>query len=92
VTEPGRTRWTDERIADLALGVRDEIRDLRAEMRELRSEMREGFRDVLTEISDGRADIRALYGESALNRRWLVSVWTTSILGFVGLLVEVGLR
>jgi hypothetical protein len=37
--ETGRTRWTDERIDDLALVVREEIRDLR-------TEMREGFREV----------------------------------------------
>jgi hypothetical protein len=27
--EAGRTRWTDERRDDLALGVRDDIRELR---------------------------------------------------------------
>jgi hypothetical protein len=78
VTEPGRTRWSDERIDDLGLGLRDELRDLRAGMRE-------GFRDV-------RADIRELRGETGLNRRSLVNLWATTMLGFVGLLVEVSLR
>jgi hypothetical protein len=73
-----RTRWTDERLDDLALGVRDELRELRAEMRE-------GFREV-------RADIREVRGEAAINRRWLVNLWATTMLGFVSLLVEISLR
>ncbi len=47
--EAGRTRWTDDRIDDLVLALREEMRDMRLEMRE-------GFRDV-------RADIRDLRGE-----------------------------
>lgn len=85
MTEPGRTRWTDERIDDLALGVREEIRELRAEMRE-------GFRELRAEMRDMRADIRQLNGEVVVSRRWLVNMWATSVLGFVALLLEVGLR
>lgn len=76
--EAGRTRWTDDRIDDLALSVRDEIRDLRAEIRE-------GFREI-------RADLRESRGEAGSNRRVLLSMWLTMLLGFAGLIVETGLR
>ena len=69
--ETGRTRWTDERIDDLALVVREEIRDLR-------TEMREGFREVR--------------GDVGMNRRLLMSMWLTTLLGFAALVVEAGLR
>jgi hypothetical protein len=111
--EAGRTRWTDDRMDDLAV-----------EIRGLRAEMRDGFRDLRSEIGDVRgeigdvrgelghvrgelghvrgelgdlrtdlhADVRSLYGEIGLNRRWLGSMWATMLLGFVGLLVEIALR
>jgi hypothetical protein len=89
VAEVGRTRWSDERIDDLALSVRDEIRELRrelrSEMRELRAEMHQGFRDLRVEVGDVR-------GEGALHRRLLLNLWATTVLGFVGLLVEISLR
>jgi hypothetical protein len=83
--EAGRTRWTDERIDDLAISCREE-------MREFRAEMRDGFRQLREEMREMRADVRALYGETGLNRRWVVNLWATMILGFVGLLVETSLR
>lgn len=76
--EAGRTRWSDERIDDLALSLRDELRELRAEMRE-------GFRDM-------RADLREVHTEGGLNRRWLVNLWLTTVLGFVAVLVQISVR
>ena len=52
--------------------------DLAFEIRSLRDEMREGFRE--------------LRSESGLNRRHLLSMWLTMMLGFAGLIVEAGLR
>jgi hypothetical protein len=46
VNEPGRTRWTDDRIDDLA-----------REGRELRLEMREGFRQVREELRELRMEL-----------------------------------
>ena len=82
MAETGRTRWSDERIDDLALTLREEFRELRAEMRE-------GFRDVRAEMREG---VRELRGEAALNRRLLLSLWATTTLGLAGLIVETGLR
>jgi hypothetical protein len=42
MTEPGRTRWTDDRMDDLA----GEVRELRAEVRDGFRELREGMRDM----------------------------------------------
>jgi hypothetical protein len=96
VTETGRTRWTDDRMDDLALGLREEIRELRAEMREGFRDLREEVRGVRGEIgglrAETHADVRSLYGEIGLNRRLLVSLWVTSVLGFAGLIVETNLR
>ena len=36
MTEPSRTRWTDDRIDDLAAEFREGFRELREEMREIR--------------------------------------------------------
>jgi hypothetical protein len=89
VTETGRTRWTDDRIDDLALGLRNE-------MREVRAEMREGFRELRAEMlamrTELHGDIRQLYGEVAINRRRMMSMWVTTLLGFAGLIVEASLR
>ena len=98
--EAGRTRWTDERLDDLALGVRDDIRELRLEMREFRSEMRDELRDefrgVRSEMRDGfrgvRGEIAEVRGEAGMNRRLLISLWATTLLGFAGLIVVTGLR
>ena len=83
--EAGRTRWTDERLDDLALGVREDVRELRLEMREFRSEMRDEFRGVRGEIAEVR-------GEAGMNGRLLIGLWATTLLGFAGLIVETGLR
>jgi hypothetical protein len=87
--EVGRTRWSDERIDDFALVVRDELR-------ELRTEMREGFSETRAEIAALRADtnasFRTVYTQLGIERRWLVGMWVTTVLGFVALLVQLSLR
>jgi len=94
--ETGRSRWTDERIDDLALVVREEIRDLRMEIRE-------GFREVHGDLRALRSETQAEFlavrgeigevrGEAGMNRRLLMSMWLTTLLGFAALIVEAGLR
>jgi len=41
MTEPGRTRWTDDRIDDLAGEVRQLRMEMRTEFAEVRQELRE---------------------------------------------------
>ena len=86
-----RTRWTDERLDDLArrveghdswgpavTGLETRVGQIAAELTSFRTEM--------------RADLRELRTEAALARRWLVGLWATATLGVVGLLVEIALR
>ena len=94
--EAGRTRWTDERIDDLLLSLREEMRDIRLEMREGFREVRADIRDLRGEIGGVRADadasFRTVSAQLGLERRWLVGMWLTTALGFVALLVEIHVR
>ena len=94
--EAGRTRWTDERIDDLLLSLREEMRDMRLEMREGFREVRADIRDLRGEVGGVRADadasFRTVYAQLGLERRWLVGMWLTTALGFVALLVELHVR
>ncbi len=58
---------------------------VRGEIAELRSDTNAGFRDT-------SAGFRTVHAEIGLNRRWLAGMWVTTVLGFVGLLVELHLR
>ena len=90
--ESGRTRWTDDRIDDLGVALRADSRGLREELRELRTEMRTGFCEVRSEIRDVRAGVRQRYGESAINRRWFLTIWVTTVLGSASVIVQTSLR
>lgn len=47
--------------------------------------MREGFREL-------REEVRGARTEAGLNRRWLMNLWVTTMLGFVAVLIQVSLR
>jgi len=96
VTEPGRTRWTDDRLDDLALeirGLRSEMRDgfqaLRAEMSGLRAEVHDDLGALRAET---HADSRSLWSEIAASRRRLLTLQVTTVLGFIAVLIPVSLR
>ena len=54
--------------------------------------MREGFRELRSELGDLRSEISVVRGEGLLNRRWMMGMWVTMLLGFAGLIVETSLR
>ena len=85
MSEPGRTRWTDDRMDDLAGDVRELRIEMREEFRAMRAEMREGFHDL-------REEMRDLRGEAYSGRRWTVNLWATTVIGFVAVLIQVSLR
>ncbi len=96
MTEAGRTRWTDDRIDDLAVELRDfraesrqGFRDLREEMREFRREFREEMRELRAEFGE---EMRQQRGELYSTRRWTVNLWATTVLGFVAVLIQTSLR
>jgi hypothetical protein len=85
MTEPRPTRWTDDRMDDLA-----------GEVRDFRAETREGFRDVREEMrelrSDVREEMREFRAELYSIRRWTVNLWATTVVGFAALLIQTSLR
>ena len=56
----------------------ERIDDLSYDVRSLRAEMRDGFRELRDDMQN--------------ERRLLMSMWLTMLLGFAGLIVETGLR
>ena len=60
-----RTRWTDERLDDLAATLNASIADLREEIRALRTEMRAEFSLVRQELSVMRQDFSAMQRQIA---------------------------
>jgi uncharacterized coiled-coil DUF342 family protein len=103
MTEAGPTRWTDERMDDLAGEVRELRVEMRYEFRALRGETREGFNELRAEIRDLRSDMkdlrsdsteetRELRGELYSTRRWTVNLWATTVIGFVAVLIQTSLR
>lgn len=82
-----RSRWTDERLDDLAErvirheAVGPKVDDLKAAVEDLRREMI-GLRDEI------RSEINSLRSEFYDTRRWLFTIW----LGFAALFVEIALR
>jgi hypothetical protein len=70
-----RSRWTDERIDDLAVHIEGSMTALRDEVRAVRSDMRAEFRDV-------RRDMRE-------NHRWQLGLHVSTLLAVVALAVDV---
>ena len=64
-----RTRWTDDRIDDLAQDVyrlgdlRGDLREMRDEFRQMRGEFREEFGGLRGEFRELRGEFRELRGE-----------------------------
>jgi uncharacterized coiled-coil DUF342 family protein len=85
VTEPGRTRRTDERLDDLA----GELREFRAESRQGFRELREQMRELRSEFQE---ELRQQRGELYSTRRWTVNLWATTVVGFVAVLIQTSLR
>ena len=93
-----RTRWTDDRLDQLAERVmRQDVlearfdslerrfEDFQEEMREFRAEMRD-FRREIT------ADVRSLRGEVYNTNRWMAGLWISGALAFAALFVQIWLQ
>jgi hypothetical protein len=93
-----RSRWTDDRLDELAervtrqdvLEVRIDaversLADFRDEMREFRAEMRD-FRREIT------ADVHSLRSELYATKRWMMTMWLSGVLAFIAVFVEISLR
>jgi chromosome segregation ATPase len=93
-----RTRWTDDRLDQLAermtrqdvLEVRIDsversLAEFREEMREFRTEMRDFRREITT-------DVRSLRSEVYNTNRWMAGLWISGALAFVALFVQIWLQ
>jgi len=92
-----RTRWTDDRIDDLAQDVylrgdfremRDEFREMRGEFRELRGE----FGELRAEFSGMRTEFGQLRIEVHESKRWLISLVATVFVGLLAIVIQLGLQ
>ena len=94
-----RSRWTDERLDELAERVmrqdvdfRDEMREFRAEMRDFRTEMKAEFANMRGEFNGLRGEFTDLRSEFFGMKRWMATLWITGVLAIVAVLVELSVR
>jgi hypothetical protein len=83
--------------------IRNDIRDVRGEIGDLRGEMGDLRGETGREVGGLRSEIGALrsetgagfqtaYAQLGIERRWLVGMWLTTVLGFLAILVELHVR
>jgi hypothetical protein len=97
-----RSRWTDDRLDNLAERVmRHDVLEVRIDalersLFEFRAEMREFRAEMLSELRDVRADlggqVSSLRGEFYSNKRWMMTLWITAVLAILAVLVELSIR
>jgi hypothetical protein len=100
-----RSRWTDERLDELAERVMRqdvlEVRldalerslfEFRAEMRDFRAEMKAEFTVLRGEFNGLRGEFTELRSEFFGMKRWMASLWITGVLAIVAVLVEISIR
>jgi chromosome segregation ATPase len=93
-----RSRWTDDRLDDLAERVmRQDVlearfeslerrfEDFQQEMREFRAEMRDFRREITAEVQSLRSELYA-------TKRWMMTMWLSGVLAFIAVFVEISLR
>jgi hypothetical protein len=98
MTDAARTRWTDERIDDLARRVEihdtwgGEVAGLGTAVGQIEvhlADLGENLGELREDVRELRREVRHDVGEL---RRWLVNLWATVGLGIAGLLVEIAVR
>jgi hypothetical protein len=100
-----RSRWTDERLDELAErvmrqdvleiridAVERSVTDFRGEMREFRAEMRDFRREMKAEFNGLRGEFTELRSEFFGMKRWMATLWITGVLAISAVLVETSLR
>jgi hypothetical protein len=82
-----RSRWSDERLDDLAERVmRQDVLEVRLEGIERRLENLDRRFDQL------QADVTSLRGELYATKRWMMTMWLSGVLAFIAVFVEISLR
>jgi hypothetical protein len=93
-----RSRWTDERLDELAERVmRQDVLEVRFDSLERRFDVLENRLEAFqTEMRDFRralsADINSLRSEIYTTKRWMPTMWLSGVLAFIAVFVEISLR
>ena len=93
-----RTRWTDQRLDDLAERVmRQDVLEVRfdnlerrfdrmeRDLAEFRGEMREFRTDITAQVNNLRSEVYA-------TKRWMMTMWLSGLLALLAIFVEISLR
>ncbi len=93
-----RSRWTDERLDELAERVtRQDVLEVRFDSLERRFDALENRLEAFqTEMRDFRreitADVNSLRSEIYTTKRWMMTMWLSGVLAFIAVFVEISLR
>jgi hypothetical protein len=89
-----RSRWTDDRLDDLAERVmRQDVLEARFDGLERQFEALERrFEGLERAVTDLRGEIVAMRGELYSTRRWMITLWVTGVFALLAVLIEVSIR
>jgi hypothetical protein len=93
-----RSRWTDERLDELAERVmRQDVLEVRFDSLERRFDALEhrleGFQTEMREFRrEMTADAHSLRSELYTTKRWMMTMWLSGVLAFIAVFVEISLR
>lgn len=89
-----RSRWTDERLDELAERVtRRDVLEVRLESidRQLDGIDRR-FDESQIQMRELRSDMSGLRSELYATKRWMLAMWLSGVLAFIAVFVEISLR
>jgi chromosome segregation ATPase len=89
-----RSRWTDERLDQLAERVmRQDVLEARFDGLDRRMDnLERRFSEFQLEMRELRADVNALRGELYATKRWMMGLWLSGAFGFAALFVQIALQ
>jgi hypothetical protein len=89
-----RTRWTDDRLDQLAERVmRQDVLEARFDGLDRRMDSLERrMSEFQLEMRELRGDVNALRGELYSTKRWMMGLWLSGALGFAALFVQIALQ
>ena len=89
-----RTRWTDDRLDQLAERVmRQDVLEVRFDGLERRFDNLEHRLDELqVQMRELRGDVNALRGELYATKRWMMTMWLSGVIAFAAVFIQIWLQ
>jgi hypothetical protein len=89
-----RSRWTDERLDELAERVmRQDVLEVRLEGLDRRLDnLDRRFDEFQFQMRELRGDVNGLRGELYATKHWMLTMWLSGVLAFIAVFVEISLR